>query len=83
MQEAIFWRVRFFCNSEDWRPVEFPPSGPYWCSGYSPEGAVMIAFLKKKSDLKKYWPEAVIDEWYGKMPIEFDSRFQKPKWWKS
>lgn len=78
-----YWRVRFYSDSDDPRPVKFPPPGPYWVSGYdSDDRSVLIAFLPKKTDLKKYWPEAVVDEWYGQMPIEFSSRFGKPDWWK-
>ena len=39
------------------------------------------SLLPKKADLKKLWPEAEVDEWYGQMPIEFTGRFPKPDWW--
>lgn len=77
-----YWRVRFYSDSDDFRPVKFPPTGPYWCSGYdSNNRAILIAYLRKKSDLKKYWPEAEIDEWYGKITLDFSERFPPPKWW--
>lgn len=86
-----YWRVRFYSDSNDYRPIKFPPTGPFWCSGsltrYSRKKSkeeqvwVLVAFLKKKSDLNLYWPEAEVDEWYGKMPIEFTSRFPQPDWW--
>lgn len=79
-----YWRVRFFSTAEDPRPIAFPPPGPYWISGYTSEEntAILIAFLPKKSDLTKYWPEAEVDEWYGKMPIIFTDRFPRPDYWK-
>jgi hypothetical protein len=80
--EEKYWRVRFYANADDYRPVKFPPPGPYWCSGYTDDSSVMIAYLPKKSDLHEYWPEALVDEWYGQEPIEFTDRFSKPDWWR-
>lgn len=86
-----YWRVRFFtASADDPRPVTFPPPGPYWVSGYSGgksgelAEAVLIAYLPRKSDLKKLWPGAKAAEWSNKKgQIEFTSRFPKPKWWKA
>jgi hypothetical protein len=32
-------RYRFHANADDYRPVKFPPPGPYWCSGYLGDGS--------------------------------------------
>jgi len=79
-----FWRVRFYeKNVEDFRPLKFPPPGPYWCSGYGDNKAILIAWLPNKEDLTKYWPDAEVDEWSdGRSPIMFTDRFPKPDWWK-
>jgi hypothetical protein len=77
-----YWRVRFFTDCDDPRPVVYPPSGPYWISGQGDDYTILIAWLPKKSDLKKFWPEARVDEWYGKGPIEFTDRFPRPEYWK-
>ena len=31
-------RYRFRADPDDYRPIIFPPPGPYWCSGYGFEG---------------------------------------------
>lgn len=87
-RKGLYWRVRFLSANSDPRPVTFPPPGPYWISGYQYDflsddsmKTVLIAYLPKKSDLKKYWPEAEVDGWYGQMPIKFTDRFPKPDWW--
>ena len=79
-----YWRVRFYSDADDFRPLKFPPPGPWWCSGYDSKGrAILIAYLPNKRDLKRLWPEAEVDEWYGKMPIKFSERFPAPDYWKS
>ena len=77
-------RVRFYMAVDDPRPVAWPPPGPWWISGYrlSDDAAVCIAWIRKKSELKKFWPEAEVDEWYEPGPIEFSERFPKPDWYK-
>lgn len=82
MNGKKFWRVRFYSDASDPRPTKWPPPGPYWVSGCGEDYSVLIAYLPKKSDLRKFWPEAEVDEWYGQLPIEFTGRFPKPDWWK-
>jgi hypothetical protein len=79
-------RVRFHANEDDWRPVIWPPIGPYWCSGSGDNYAVIVAYFPTGStdeDIKKYWPEASnIDRMQENVDISFSDRFAKPDWWK-
>lgn len=78
-------RVRFQANPDDYRPITFPPPGPFWCSGYGDDYSIVIAYLPKENwetRLKEFWPEAdEISSVQEKNVIEFSSRFPKPEWW--
>lgn len=84
MKARLWKRHRFKTTEEDWRPVTFPPPGPYWCSGYdSQERAILIAFLPANVSLTDFWPEAFDDEFTEEQdPIVFTDRFSRPEWWK-
>lgn len=77
-------RHRFTQPTEDYRPVAFPPPGPWWCTGYGPNGAIIVAYLPSnvrptRGDL---WPEAQdIDSDPSEGP-QFSERFPRPEWWK-
>jgi hypothetical protein len=74
-------RHRFKTKSEDYRPLVFPPPGPYWCSaGFEPP-FTLIAYLPPEVDLLKYWPEAEHIDSEEEDSIIYTSRFPKPKWW--
>lgn len=51
-------RYRFKTKSPDYRPVIFPPPGPFWCTGYGEDYATIVAYFPPSEDLYKYWPEA-------------------------
>lgn len=77
-------RVRFFQPSDDYRPIKWPPVGPYWCSGYrgSDNAACIVAFVKSIDQVREYWPEADdIDQLDEPGPIYFTDRFPRPDWW--
>lgn len=77
-------RYRFNANYDDYRPVKWPPPGPYWCTGYACDEsyATVIAYLPAGQNLHTWWPEAdgidaeAVDE------IVYTSRFPKPVWYK-
>jgi hypothetical protein len=78
-------RCRFVSTAEDYVPIKFPPPGPYWCSGVVDEDAYrcfhVVAYVKRLSDLCKYWPEAEDIEFTKEKEIKFSDRFPKPEWW--
>lgn len=78
-------RVRFKANEEDYRCVPWPPMGPYWCSGFGDNYAIVVAYVPHgttNAKLKKYWPEAKeVDRMKESIQIEFSDRFAKPDWW--
>lgn len=79
-------RVRFRANLGDYRPVIWPPLGPYWCSGEGDGYSIVVAYIPHGStdeDLKKYWPEAKeIDRMNENTDLTFSDRFAEPDWWK-
>ena len=79
-------RVRFRANEDDYRPVRFPPPGPYWCSGYGGDYgdgfSIVVAYVRTISDVVEFWPEAsAIDILEESTAITFSERFGCPKWW--
>lgn len=82
--EARKWvRVRFYAKSGDPRPVKWPPPGPFWCSGYSGNdgSAVVVAYLRNRRQLKKFWPDASSADYEECDAITFSERFSEPEWW--
>lgn len=80
-------RLRFKDYTEDYRPVIFPPPGPYWCSGEGDDYVIIVAYFPhgtKNWEVKKYWPKACgIDRMQEDTALEFSDRFPKPTWWKT
>ena len=79
-------RVRFRANPDDYRPIVFPPPGPFWCSGEGDGYSIIVAYMPapfKVEELLKYWPEANhVEEMQRDTGISFSDRFAKPTWWK-
>jgi len=76
-------RIRFRANEDDPRPVVYPPMGPWWCSGYGDNYAIVVAYVRKESEVRKHWPEATeIDVMQRDCELTFSDRFPKPDWWK-
>lgn len=76
-------RHRFHANPDDYRPVKFPPPGPYWCSGEAGDGSysIVVAYLPRDVDVRDWWPEATEIEATEERKIVFSDRFAKPAWW--
>jgi len=77
-------RARFKANPDDYRPVKWPPPGPYWCTGYAGDEShsIVVAYVAAEDQVREFWPEAkdidceIVDK------IVFTSRFPEPTWWK-
>jgi hypothetical protein len=86
MKTKSWDRIRFRANEDDYRPVIWPPIGPYWCSGQGNGYSIVVAYMPHGStdaDLKKYWPEASeIDRMSEGTTLTFSDRFAEPDWWK-
>jgi len=74
-------RYRFSTKEEDYRPVKWPPAGPYWCSGYWGDNAILIAYLPHGALLQDYWPEVAEVESTEVAEIAYTDRFPRPDWW--
>lgn len=76
-------RYRFHTNANDYRPVTFPPPGPYWCSGYAGDDsfAIVVAYLPSRVQLETYWPDATEVQSGQQASISFSARFPRPDWW--
>lgn len=87
---ANWYRIRFLQPTEDYRPIKFPPPGPFWCSGYAcdelGETPILIAYVKDPAQILEFWPEALFPEEQTFTQecekVEFSDRFSKPDWWK-
>ena len=79
----MMWkRYRFVVPDEDYRPVAFPPPGPYWCSGECIDGPTLVAWLPSDVDLLAWWPDAIkVDMHAEASEPQFSDRFAKPDWW--
>jgi hypothetical protein len=79
---SAWTRHRFVSDSEDYRPLVWPPAGPWWCSGWDSEDrAVIIAYVPSNEDLHTYWPEALNVDSEECEHITYSDRFPKPFWW--
>ena len=75
-------RYRFYTESvDDYKPILWPPPGPYWCSGELETHAILVAYIPEGVDLLEYWPEAEVDDFTIETEVTFSSRFPKPDWW--
>ena len=85
MNEPItpWLRCRFKTNEEDYRPISWPPPGPYWCSGSGDGFNIVIAYVKTIEQLKEFWPEAADIDADERMEITYTDRFPKPDWYES
>lgn len=75
-------RARFTVTDEDYRPMTWPIDHPYWCSGSSEEGAILIAYVESEAQLLQLWPDAIKIDMEGDFvdSYEFTDRFRKPEW---
>ena len=76
-------RFRFQVASDDYRPMAFPPVGPYWCTGYNDTHAFVVAYAPDEETLTNadHWPDAEDVQDLGEQEITFTDRFRKPDWW--
>lgn len=67
----------------DYRPVKWPPPGPYWCTGYNADDeCIIVAFVRAESQVREFWPGAApLDFCDERDEITFTSRFPEPEWW--
>lgn len=75
-------RARFMANSEDYRPVKFPPPHPWWCTGYTGDGSysIVVAYADDVNQIFEYWPEAKDIDSKEVSEYVFTDRFPKPDW---
>jgi len=79
-------RVRFlvpYTNTEegtgDYRSLIWPVRHPYWCSGSSDQGNIVVAFVENENELKANWPDAIeIDVMSEETEYGYTDRFAEP-----
>ena len=82
-------RARFYCNPDDYRPIKFPPPGPYWCTGTGfntetgeDEYSVVVAYFDSGEQILEFWPDAFeIDIHEHDVEPQYTDRFPKPEWY--
>jgi hypothetical protein len=77
----VILRARFKANAEDYRPVKWPPPGPYWCTGYREGYSIVVAYADSVKEILEYWPEAEDIDCTVEKDYSFSSRFPQPDWW--
>lgn len=83
MAELTWNRHRFYTRADDYRPIVFNKSYPWWCSGEAIDGGyhVIVAFLPKTEPLERYWDDAFnVDSQECDGP-SFSSRFPQPDYY--
>lgn len=75
-------RVRFFVNSKDPRPINWPIKHPYWITGTAGDDSyhILVSYADDLDYIKDNWPEAKIDSAEEVDDYVFTSRFPKPDW---
>jgi len=83
MSEKTKWlRCRFKAAADDYRPVKWPPPGPYWCSGEGEGYSIVIAYVRTEDQVREFWPEASDIDAEERDAITYTERFAKPDWYK-
>ena len=76
---------RFYVNKDkcnnDYRPVIWPISYPYWCTGESETSYILMAYVDTIDKLYEQWPEVENVNTLEKDIITFSDRFPKPDWY--
>lgn len=86
---SLPWAKAWFaCSQEDYRPLHFPPPGPFWHTGTtgSAHEPTVLAYIPnvpvREQLLLHYWPDAHQIAWGAEDSIRFTDRFPQPSWWK-
>lgn len=72
--------ARFQASEDDYRPVKWPPPGPYWCTGYGEGYSVVVAYVRSEDQITEFWPEAENIDTSECDEVTYTSRFPKPGW---
>lgn len=73
-------RARFTVPGDDYRPVVWPITHPYWCSGESDEGFIIVAYADDEAEIYQLWPDALDIKSKPCTEYKFTSRFPRPDW---
>lgn len=78
-------RARFKADAEDYRPVNWPPPGPYWCTGHAGDEShsIVVAYADNEDQIREFWPEASDIDAEVVTEMVFTDWFPEPKWWKN
>lgn len=74
-------RCRFKANEHDYRPIVFPPPGPFWCTGYGDDFSIVVAYVKTIEQVTEFWPEASDIDSEECDEITYTDRFPRPSWY--
>lgn len=80
-------RWHLITASDDYRPVKWPPPGPYWCVGNIDKlGFTIVTLFPEGTAVHDYWPELLGVEPDFVQHVQegeqvFSGRFPCPHWW--
>jgi hypothetical protein len=78
----VTWiRARFKADGADFRPISWPPPGPYWCSGYGDDYSIVIAYVRDEAQVYEFWPEAEDVDSTQEVEIKERERRRIAIWW--
>lgn len=79
----MWLRVRFHANYPDFRPMLWPPPGPFWRSGIAGDDSfsIVVAYVRQEEQIKEFWPESEnVEVLSESSEINYTERFPKPDW---
>lgn len=78
-------RARFKADADDYRPIKWPPPGPYWCTGHAGDEShsIVVAYADNEDQIREFWPEASDIDAETVTEMVFTDRFPEPGWWKN
>lgn len=79
----MMWRKYHFYThaTEDYRPLQFNPSYPWWCTAQSSNAACIVAYLPVGEPLQAYWDDAFDITYTDEVCIIFSDRFPQPDYY--
>lgn len=75
-------RVRFEVVHDDPRPVNWPIKHPYWVTGSTFNGHIIVAYADTEEEIMTNWPEAIDLDVTPVWSYTFTDRLPKPEWFK-
>lgn len=75
--------IRVRVLADDSRPIKWPPKHPFWETGFNPDDLpIVVSYADNLEYIYEFWPEAEVWSVDEVSEYIFNSRFEKPDWFK-